>query len=85
MITEGFPKSLPVIEDAAFVKACCSYAAYKDYNSIAQFYHGVIDNRLYAIIAKVSDYVSLWYDGGCDEELLSFLRLTGYSGIFVDL
>lgn len=85
MILSGLPKELPKADDAALVKIKCAYAAYKDYDSVAQFFHGVTGNSVYAVIGKVSDYISLWTDSSEPEELKSFLSFLGYSGIFTSL
>lgn len=86
MILSGLPQKLPNICDAALVKIKCAYKAYKDYDSIAQFYYGVSgQNTVYAVIGKVSGYVSLWTDGSQTEELKKFLNFLGFTGIFTSL
>lgn len=85
MILSGLPHKLPCICDAALVKIKCAYKAYKDYESIAQFYHGIFQNKVYAVIGKVSGYISLWTDGSETEELKNFLTFLGFNGIFTSL
>lgn len=86
MILSGLPEKLPELCDAALVKIKCAYAAYKEYNSIAQFYHGISEQgTVYSVIGKISGYVSLWSDGSHREELKSFLDFSGFTGIFTSL
>ncbi len=86
MILSGMPEKLPNVCDAALVKVKCAYKAYKDYDNIAQFYHGIsAQNEVYAVIGKISGYISLWTDGSEIEELKKFLDFLGFTGIFTSL
>lgn len=86
MIFSGLTENLPNVCDAALVKIKCAYKAYKDYDNIAQFYYGISgEDKVYAVIGKVSGYVSLWTDGSETEELKNFLKLLGFTGIFTSL
>ncbi len=85
MILSGLPEKQLNISDAALIKIKCAYAAYRDYNNVAQFYHGEADGSVFAVIGKICGYVSLWTDGRNKEELKSFLKFIGYNGIFTSL
>ena len=86
MIFSGLTEKLPNVCDAALVKIKCAYKAYKDYDNIAQFYYGISgEDKVYAVIGKVSGYVSLWTDGSEIEELKKFLSFLGFTGIFTSL
>lgn len=86
MILYGLPEKLPNACDAALIKIKCTYKAYNACDSIAQFYHGVTEqNTVYAVIGKLSGYISLWTDRSQTEELKNFLNFLGYTGIFTSL
>lgn len=83
MILSGLPEKLPSCCDAALVKIKCAHTAYKEHPNIAQFYYGISgQDNVYAVIGKLSGYISLWTDGSQIEELQNFLKFLGFSGIF---
>lgn len=86
MIIGGLPQKLPKDESIALIKIKCAYKAYKDYPTIAQFYHGINDDgSIYAIIGEISGYINLWWDKSNAEELKSFLAFTPFKGVFTDM
>lgn len=83
MIISEYKDEFKKVDDVALVKIRCAYKAYKNYKKVAQFYSGLDANgKVYAIIAKVGGYITLYETGQNTQELKDFLEFIKCSGIF---
>ncbi|MEE0946776.1 MAG: GNAT family N-acetyltransferase [Acutalibacteraceae bacterium] len=83
MITSGLPSNLPNVCDIAFVKTMCAYKAYKDYPNVAKFWHQTDEKgNITAVISCINFYATLWFDGGDENEIISFFSFLNPTGIF---